>query len=66
MRIVMSQKKIDKEPIQQDRKYVNMVTVYILLFNFGIPWILFVLYINKYMATVFSYVFIIVNGTQVS
>ena len=49
----------------KDRQYVSPYTVYVLLFNFGIPWILYVFYINQYMAAVFSYIFIIVNGTQV-
>ena len=46
--------------------YGYSLTIFVLVFNFGIPWILFIFYINQYMANVFSYVFIIVNGTQVS
>lgn len=49
----------------KDSHYVNPYTVYILLFDFGVPWILYVMYINQEMAVVFSYIFILVNGTQV-
>jgi hypothetical protein len=39
-----------------------------LTFNLGITWILFFLYVNKLTSnfSIFSYVFIILNGLQVS
>lgn len=43
----------------------NLFTAYILLFNFGIPWLLYVFYINEQLAAVFGTIFIVVNGTQV-
>ncbi len=45
--------------------HVNWHMVLVLLFNFGLPWMLYVFYINEQMAPVFSYVFILLNGTQV-
>lgn len=54
-----------RQKTNSKRVYSNLFTAYILLFNFGIPWLLYVFYINEKLAAVFANIFIVVNGTQV-
>lgn len=50
---------------QSESQLINWHLVGILVVNFGFPWLFYVFYINEQMATIFSYVFIVANGTQV-
>lgn len=44
---------------------LRWLMVLILIFNFGIPWLLYVFYINEMLSFYFTYIFIIFNGSQV-
>ncbi len=68
-RIKRQQFEVQRELLQNyqsESQLINWYLVVILLINFGLPWLSYVFYINEQMSTYFSYVFIVVNGTQVS
>lgn len=43
---------------------IQTTSLIILFFNFGITWILYIFYINQFLKPIFTYVFIVVNGSQ--
>src|SRR5699024_2744144 len=49
---------------QNSRFLPIIIPAFLFTFNFGIPWILYIFYIHEYYLPYFSYIFILVNGTQ--
>ena len=43
---------------------VQLIVAFTLMFNFGIPWLIFIFYVGEYSHAL-SYIFIVINGTQV-